>query len=210
MLWVLHSITKTLEAAYLLKTGGWERVKKVSPSSIFFLVHRVGLLKPPELWFLPLDSPSAIPTSLIHLGPRYLHCFWLARLPNFHHRAEEKSIISTALQKKPLFLVWFSTLLILHQPWCSVHSMPECITFKILPHSTRLLSIFIIVFHCRPFKCLGLSVSLSLPNNSDANVIETPGASSGSWSLTSVPATPLPWVQFSRHEASRSSAELSV
>lgn len=69
VLWVLHSITKTLEAAYLLKTGGWERVKKASPSSIFFLVHRVGLLKPPELWFLPLDSPSTIPASLIHLGP---------------------------------------------------------------------------------------------------------------------------------------------
>lgn len=99
VLWVLHSITKTLEAAYLLKTGGWERVKKVSQSSIFFLVHRVALLKPPELWFLPLDSPSTIPASLIHLGPRYLHWFWLARHPNFCRRTQEKSIIFTALQK---------------------------------------------------------------------------------------------------------------
>lgn len=68
-LWVLHSITKTLEAAYLLKTGGQERVKKVSLSSIFFLVHRVGLLKPPELRFLPLDPTTSIPASLIHLRP---------------------------------------------------------------------------------------------------------------------------------------------
>lgn len=102
VLWVLHSITKTLEAAYLLKTGGRERVKKVSQSSIFFLVHRVGLLKPPELRFLPPEfSPSTIPASLIHLGPRNLHWFWLARFPNLHRRTLEKSIIFAALQKNP-------------------------------------------------------------------------------------------------------------
>jgi len=57
VLWVLYSITKTLQAAYLLKTGGRERVKKVSPSSVSFLVHRLALLKPHELWFLPLRHP---------------------------------------------------------------------------------------------------------------------------------------------------------
>ena len=70
-------------------------------------------------------------------------------------------------------------------------------------------------FHLYCFLSLpSLQVSQSLtpsqPNNTDANVIETPGASSASWSLTSVPATPLPWAQFSRYEASRSSAEFSV
>lgn len=86
--------------------------------------------------------------------------------------------------------------------------MPECLTFKILRHPTRLLSIYTVVFLCCPFKCL--SLSLSLPNNTDANVIETPGASSASWSLDISPRQPLPWVQFSWYEASRSSAELSV
>lgn len=46
---VLPSITKTLKAAYLLKTGNGERAaggeKKVSESSVYFLVHREGLLK---------------------------------------------------------------------------------------------------------------------------------------------------------------------
>lgn len=50
-----------------------------------------------------------------------------------------------------------------------------------------LLSLSLQVYH---------SLTLSQPNNTDANVIETPGASSGSWSLASVPATPSPGSNF--------------
>lgn len=56
---VLRGITKTLEAAYLLKTGGRETLggegkkKKVSASSISLLVDGVGLLERAELQFLP-------------------------------------------------------------------------------------------------------------------------------------------------------------
>lgn len=47
-------------------------------------------------------------------------------------------------------------LYILHGSWVfTLH-----ITFKILPHPTRLLPIYIVIFHCRPFKYLGLSLPL--------------------------------------------------
>lgn len=71
--------------------------------------------------------------------------------------------------------------------------------FHLCPNASylkSLLSIFIVVFQLCPFKCLGLS--LSLPNNTDANASETPGASSGSWSplKTSVPTIPSPGPNF--------------
>lgn len=46
------------------------------------------------------------------------------------------------------------------------------------------------------FFAVPLSVSVSPPNNTDANVIETPGAPSASWSLASVPANPSPGSNF--------------
>lgn len=86
---VLRSITKTLEAAYLLKTGGRERVKKVSVSSISLLVHGVGLLEPPELRFLPLGPPNH------HFG-------WSNPLKAQHYlRGFDQSDLQIFLQRNP-------------------------------------------------------------------------------------------------------------
>lgn len=57
---------------------------------------------------------------------------------------------------------------------------------------------------------LCLSLLLFLKNNTNANVIDTLGASSAYSSLDISPHQSFPWVQFSQYEASRSSAELSV
>lgn len=58
-----HGITKTLEAAYLLKTGGQERVKKASQPSVCFLVDGPDS---PKLRFLPTATNLS---ALIHLKP---------------------------------------------------------------------------------------------------------------------------------------------
>lgn len=63
---VPRGITKTLEAAYLLKTGGKERVEKASQPSVCFLVDGPDSPKPPELRFLP--TATNLP-ALIHLKP---------------------------------------------------------------------------------------------------------------------------------------------
>lgn len=59
-LWVRvpRGITKTLEAAYLLKTGGQERVKKASQPSVFFLLDGLDSLKPQSSTFSPRFHPS--------------------------------------------------------------------------------------------------------------------------------------------------------
>lgn len=56
--------------------------------------------------------------------------------------------------------------------------MPECITFEILPHPTRLLSILVLSFIAISSSVL-VSHSLFTKQHA-ANVSETPGASSGS------------------------------
>lgn len=67
---VPRGIAKTLEAAYLLKTGGQERVKKASQPSVFFHPDGPDLPRPPELGALPEVPPNADNLSaLIHSKP---------------------------------------------------------------------------------------------------------------------------------------------
>lgn len=67
---------------------------------------------------------------------------------------------------------------------------------RVLTVSNVSLPFFIVSFQLCPFKLLGLS--LPLPNNTDGNVSEAPGASSGSWSplKTPVPTAPSPGSNF--------------